>query len=285
MHYIKYILILFVSIFIFDISIKAYTAYSVGQEIEYNDIKFYVIKNSSSDEDSVTMLKAEPLTYQEISDYAPKEAQTSNNSMQYHASSSAYDGSYIKTTVDAWKNANASDATEARLITIDEVTSLGYELKQTCDTCGLDWVKTDNVPNWLYNSNYDYWTMSAYHDYSSSVWFVKRDGTLSNSGLSNFYGGARGVVRPVIVLPITGLKGADESIIDDDTDKGNDKLSKVDSNDTKGLNTADNETSEIKSTVKVDNTYMRNSIITIIIGFIIASASIFILYKLRNKVK
>ena len=40
-----------------------YTAYSVGDQVTYNNINYYVIKDSSASEESVTLLKAEPLSY------------------------------------------------------------------------------------------------------------------------------------------------------------------------------------------------------------------------------
>ena len=89
--------------------------------------------------------------------------------MQYHTSSNAYYDSYVKTTVDAWAIVKAPGASEARLITIDEVTSFGYEWGQKCDTCTLGWIKTDDVPTWLYNSSYMYWTMSPKEDSKSGV--------------------------------------------------------------------------------------------------------------------
>ena len=189
--------------------------------------------------------------------------------MKYHVNSNAYDDSYIKITVDAWKVAEVPEALEARLITVDEILSLGYELDT--EATSESYVKTESTPSWVYNSNYCYWTSSSYADSTSDVWFIDNGGMLYGNNVGIYY-----VVRPVITLSKTVLVDDDENIIDDDTDKGNDKTNKVDCN---------NKASEIKSTVKVDNTYMRNSIITIIIGFIIASASIFILYKLRNKVK
>ena len=113
--------------------------------------------------------------------------------MQYHESSSTYETSYLKNTVDAWTAAKASLAIELRVVTIEEVLSLGYG--DTCigeGYCGL----TENVPAWIYiNSSY-YWTMSSYPDSSSSVWEVDSDGRLYNYPV--FFN--RGLVRPVIVL-------------------------------------------------------------------------------------
>ena len=172
-----------------------YTAYTVGNQVTYNNVNYYVIENSDTTQATVKLLKAEPLTAEEIADYKPSEAQASGNGMQYHSSSNAYDGSYIKTTVDAWKAAKAPAATEARLITFEELTeNLGFEY-QLIDT-SEGYTKTDDTPSWVYNSNYWYWTMSPYSDSASDVWDVHDDGGLW--GLSVYYGG--GVVRPVIVL-------------------------------------------------------------------------------------
>ncbi len=172
-----------------------YTAYTVGNQVTYNNVNYYVIENSDTTQATVKLLKAEPLTAEEIADYKPSEAQASGNGMQYHSSSNAYDGSYIKTTVDAWKAAKAPAATEARLITFEELTeNLGFEY-QLIDT-SEGYAKTDDTPSWVYNSNYWYWTMSPYTDSASRVWYVDYDGGLGDYGVSV----DGGVVRPVIVL-------------------------------------------------------------------------------------
>ena len=172
-----------------------YTAYEIGQTIEYNGINYYVIKNSGTTESAVTLLKAEPLTYEEIQTYSNGTgAHISGRGMQYHSESSNYETSYIKTTVDAWKADKAPSASKARLITIDEVSSLGYEWYDNGSVAF--WQKTDSTPNWVYNSNYDYWTMSQYNDEASSVWYVNKDGNISYTGVTN----SSGVVYPVIVI-------------------------------------------------------------------------------------
>ena len=156
-----------------------YTAYTVGNQVSYNNVNYYVIENSDTTQATVKLLKAEPLTAEEIADYKPSEARAAGKGMQYHSSSNAYDGSYIKTTVDAWKAAKAPAATEARLI------AQGYKY-------------TEETPVWAYNSNYYYWTMSPYQESAFSVWFVDNDGRLRSYGVSG--DGDGGVVRPVIVL-------------------------------------------------------------------------------------
>ena len=69
LRYLSYSLVLIICAFIFNGVTNAYTEYKIGDEITYNDIKFYVIKDSSSDIDNVTMLKEEPLTVDEVSLY------------------------------------------------------------------------------------------------------------------------------------------------------------------------------------------------------------------------
>jgi prepilin-type N-terminal cleavage/methylation domain-containing protein len=181
-----------------------YTAYQVGDTVTYNSINYYVIKDSSASEETVTLLKAEPLTYEEITTYsAGTGAQTSNQNgyggMQYHSSSNVYSTSYVKTTVDAWKAAKAPAALDARLITIDELKdNLGYDVQQECTgSCYQVGRKSDNTPAWVYNSNYWYWTMSPNNDSASTVWYVYIDGSLDGSAVVYNYSG---VVRPVITI-------------------------------------------------------------------------------------
>ena len=172
-----------------------YTAYTVGNQVSYNNVNYYVIENSDTTQATVKLLKAEPLTAEEIADYKPSEAQANGNGMQYHSSSNAYDGSYIKTTVDAWKAAKAPAATEARLITKNElIDNLGYVLKENATS--EEYIPSGSTPSWVYNSNYWYWTMSPYTDSASDVWGVSSDGRLRDFSVGD-YGD---VVRPVIVL-------------------------------------------------------------------------------------
>ncbi len=174
-----------------------YTAYTVGNQVTYNNVNYYVIENSDTTQATVKLLKAEPLTAEEIADYKPSEAQASGNGMQYHSSSNAYDGSYIKTAVDAWKAAKAPAATEARLITKNElIDNLGYVLKE--NAISEQYIPSGTTPSWVYNSNYWYWTMSPYTNSASYVWGVSSSSGLGGDGVVSYYGD--GVVRPVIVL-------------------------------------------------------------------------------------
>ena len=182
-----------------------YTAYSVGDEVTYNNINYYVIKDSSASEESVTLLKAEPLSYSDVQTYsqgtgAATYDRNGYGGMQYRSSSSAYEGSYVKTTVDAWKTANAPAASEARLVTIDDLTAdLGCEYYEEGTSTGYR--KTESTPSWVYNSNYWYWTSTQYNDSSSNVWIVHYIGGLSYKDVNGGYG----FVRPVITISKSNL--------------------------------------------------------------------------------
>ena len=200
-----------------------YDVYSVGDQVKYNNVDYYVIKDSSASEESVTLLKAEPLSVQEVNEYGAGHVNRYTNGsvgtaydrngyggMAYYTSETCgyvnntwvYDGcktdyaqSEVKYVVDAWKTANAPAATEARLITVDELKdNLGYEL---IDNGSVQlWSPTDSTPSWVYNSNYWYWTMSRYNDSASYVWNVGSDGSLYYYNVT--YNDR--VVRPVITI-------------------------------------------------------------------------------------
>ena len=207
-----------------------YTAYTVGNQVTYNNVDYYVIKDSGAKESTVTLLKAEPLSVQEVNTYGAGHVNryTSDDSvgtaydqngygyLAYYTSETCgyvnnnwlFDGcttdyaqSEIKYVVDTWKAAKAPAATEARLISFEDLTeNLGFELQQINTSSG--YVKTENTPSWVYNSNYKYWTISQYNDSMSDIWCVYADGSLSKVSVFNYYSG---VVRPVIVLDKSAL--------------------------------------------------------------------------------
>ena len=196
-----------------------YDAYEVGDEVTYNNVNYRVIKDSNASDSSVTLLKAEPIKSTEISSYltSTEVASKVNTSgtyakMAYYSSencvsagdisgcSTDYSVSDVKQVVDVWKVNYANGATEARLITYDElIDNLGYD-KATWD--GSFWnVNKDYTPSWVYAPNYWYWTMSLYEGSSSAVWHVNTGGNLS----SNSVNAAGGAVRPVITLSKTNI--------------------------------------------------------------------------------
>ena len=108
--------------------------YSVGDTVSYNGINYYVLKDSGANELTVNLLKAEPLSYEDVQTYsAGTGADISNRNgyggMQY-GNTNTYSTSYVKTVVDAWKTAKAPLATEARLITKQEIDD-NFDFEQT----------------------------------------------------------------------------------------------------------------------------------------------------------
>ncbi len=152
------LLIIFLSIFICS-KVYAYKEYKIGDEVTYNDIDFYVIKDSSEDENSVILFKQYPLTVEEVDLYGG--VGTDNNrvnindnfsvSYRYKASnnkgyggmircssticqnqsdnSKPYENSDIKYVLNAWgmDKLNIKDIKDLRLIKYEELAeNLGY---------------------------------------------------------------------------------------------------------------------------------------------------------------
>ena len=200
-----------------------YKAYSVGDQVTYNNVDYYVIKDSGAKESAVTLLKAEPLTVDEVNLYGEGHVNKNINEstgtaynqngyggMAYYSSSTCsnyppggckndYESSEIKYVIDAWSADKASSAIEARLISKNEIETEQKEYDAS-GGCGAmftgDFVKND----WMYNNNYWYWTNTPKDNTSTDVWTVN-----SNSLVNNNYVFAMGVVRPVIVLPKSAL--------------------------------------------------------------------------------
>ena len=208
-------------------------SYNVGDKIIYNGINYYVIAPSDETSDSVTLLKEEPLTVDEVNaygvghvnNYTDASVGTANDEngyggMAYYSSATCrgnvfgwildgcvvdYAGSKVKKVVDAWANANlkSSDLVEdatgysVRLITFEELTVyLGYDASRTG---GYIYPSTNGeTPSWVYNENYWYWTMTPTTNSVNYVWAMSEDGYMFGNfgGIINYHG----VVRPVINL-------------------------------------------------------------------------------------
>ena len=178
----------------------SYTAYQVGDHVSYNGVTYYVIEDSDTTNDTVKLLKENPLTKIEM-DNLNLTGITITESNSYgqvqYGSSADYSTSTVKQVVDAWKNTAIAtgDTATARLITYDELlTGLGYENNVVCTGGCYYNGSLENVPAWVYNSNYYYWTMSQ-NGGSSNVWRVNYDGDLGDDGVSGSY-----MVRPVLEL-------------------------------------------------------------------------------------
>ncbi len=211
-----------------------YNTYSIGDQVTYNNVDYYVIADSSDNEGSVTLLKKIPLTTAEVNQYGighlnrysydnigtvynnngyggnsyytSKTCGYVNNSWIYDGCTTDYEKSEVKYVVDAWAEDNvARGLYEARLITFDELKNVfGYTYGQSGTS--MVWHSSESTPDWVYNTNSYYWTMSKYEDSSQSVYTVEQNGHLNNNLIydGDSYGG---LIRPVIIL--------DKSVIED----------------------------------------------------------------------
>ena len=175
-----------------------YAAYQVGDHVSYNGVAYYVIEDSDATNDTVKLLKEEPLTKTEMDNLNLAGITITEingyGTVQY-GSSTDYSTSTVKQVVDAWKNSavKAGDSAIARLITWNDLfDNLGYESWNENTTRLIPGTTTQN---WLYSNTYYYWTMSQADD-SQILWIVFSDGSLflSNPPFNNV------MVRPVLEL-------------------------------------------------------------------------------------
>ena len=178
-------------------SASSYQAYNVGDTVSYNGIEFYVISPSDETSDSVTLLKAEPLTVDEvntygvghINNYAYGSVGTAFDyngygGMAYYSSAtcgyarpgddeayiregctSDYESSEVKYVVDGWSSdkLNTSDLKvdetgySARLITIEELTTNLGYDSSLTEDYYIAPSTNGETPSWVYKSNYDYY--------------------------------------------------------------------------------------------------------------------------------
>ena len=196
----------------------SYTAYSVGDHVSYNGVTYYVIEDSDTTNDTVKLLKENPLTKAEIDNLNLSDISSWDDNgygvMEYSEDVDIVDyaQSDVKQVVDAWKTSvvKPGDTATARLIKIEELTdNLGYVIKEDdYHNCAL---LNENVPTWLYSNNYEYgyWTMSSWSDEDYTrydVWTVYYIGDLGVYGSWNY---GRPAVRPVLELS----KSADITIV------------------------------------------------------------------------
>ena len=202
----------------------SYTTYQVGDEVSYNNVAYRVIKASGADESTVTLLKATPLTVAEVNQYgaghinkytydsvgtaydynsdgtvggmAYYTSETCgdiNNNWVYDGCTTDYAQSEVKYAVDAWKTAQAPAASDARLITLEDLKSLGYS-DDSCIQSGYC-SNSAEAPSWLHINSW-YWTSSPKNGSSSYVWAVGSTGILNTGYVLS----KNGVVRPVITI-------------------------------------------------------------------------------------
>lgn len=195
-------------------------SYVIGDEIIYKGIEFYVIKDSTTMSENVTLLKKEPLTVDEVNTYGG--VGTENNHVNRYTKSSIgtaynYNGyggmtyyssetcgylegvkittgcttdymkSEIKYVVDAW----ALDELDLNDLSKDQT---GYSARLiTMD----EYENIDATYSWRYSKSYNYWTMSPQGSSNIYVYRIYHNGNTLNSDIGT---GGQYPVRPVINL-------------------------------------------------------------------------------------
>ena len=210
--------------------------YVIGDQITFAGSNWYVIKNSSGEEDYVTLMKEQVLTHDELGEnYAITSSDgTKYDTMAYYWSDTChyggytygadtydvydtsgcdghndYEGSKVKEYLEGTyintlgeTNLKEVDGYKVRLITKEELqTNLGYATEMTVSYYEYS---ATNTPSWVYqsygenqNNVYGYWTMTPHPEYSSNVWYVHSAGGLSSYLVND---GSDDGVRPVINL-------------------------------------------------------------------------------------
>ena len=70
----------------------SYNVYKIGDEVTYNNVNYYVIENSDITKSTVTLLKAEPLTVDEVNQFGG--VGTSNNHVNMYVTSNTSESYY-----------------------------------------------------------------------------------------------------------------------------------------------------------------------------------------------
>ena len=205
-----------------------YSKYNIGQVINYNGDMYYVIHNSSPDDNYVTLLRDNFISNQEVySDNTSEENAKfvyfrSNECMSGNKTgcTNDYSRSNVKKIIDLWiKNSNIEkdlvsiDGYKARILKADELfENLGYDIHNGISRTRL-YKKTDDVPKWIYEKNTNYWSMTGYEDNGSIIFIINKNGSvgfddIQSNGSSYVYNSY--AIRPVINLDKCAIDGGCE---------------------------------------------------------------------------
>ena len=182
----------------------SYTAYSVGDHVSYNGVTYYVIEDSDTTNNTVKLLKENPLTKTEMDNLNLTGITISENNgygRVLYGTTTDYATSIVKQVVDAWKNTavKSGDTATSRLITYTEIDN-NFEFEEF-DPCGGCGAKAERLSTpWMYNSKWKYWTMSSYDDSESKVWKVDSNGIVNSHSVDGGVYNEPLSIRPVLEL-------------------------------------------------------------------------------------
>lgn len=186
-----------------------YNEYSAGELINYKGNSFHVVKNSSKKKSYVVLLKDEPLTYDEVNEFKGISLFNVYNANGYGGISYGPDTNYktsnAKIVLDAWTKSifTSDECLDTRLIQLNDlINNYGYKIESVSGTNQI--IRSDSTPNYIYNNNYTYWTMSQYEDSSTGLYAVSSYNYLTNCRSSNCNSY---VIRPVVMLKKSAIGG------------------------------------------------------------------------------
>lgn len=300
---VAYSIVFISTIFIFSNFIYAYKEYKIGDLVKYNDIDFYVIKDSSSEEGSITLLKKELLTVAEVNLYGG--AGTDNNHVNKYTSDSigtAYNNNgygrmaYYSSVYCGWINGdyrsygctNDYETSDAKFLidswAIDKFKledlsrdSTGYSVRLINEEDLLnvgyyygddDSLRWENAPDWFHDQFYATMIPGYANGY---IKYVDTIGFLNPGNVDGMY-----LYRPVVIIKKSSIENDDkqDEIIDDGTSKQSTETNKIEKQDT-------------SNNVKVPNTLKSVSGLIMLIGLVIIciSLNIFNIFKNKDKIK
>lgn len=185
-----YLLLFFIGMVLLNNNVYANNEYNVGDIVIYNKEAYYVIENSDISKDYITLLKAEPLNNEQVTEYNESGYVSENGEIAFADScletinirgwtaciSYEYETSNVNVILNNWvKNELKDDDLvkvnnyKVRLLTIEElVNNLGYE---NANNDPYQFVNTQNTPIWMDSYTYNYWNMDFFlvGSYGSSI--------------------------------------------------------------------------------------------------------------------
>ncbi len=173
-----------------------------GDEVIYNNEKYYVIEESDNTKKHVTLLKSELLTLEEVNMYSSNyvsqdgeypyyENDSCNENNQTYCNNN-FDTSNIKRILDNWSSVYNNlvniDGYRVRLIRYNELlNNLGYRWMETVP---VGYRATEVTPTWGYFPNKSYWAINDIQNYLIGAGYTMS----SENAFNKLY------VRPVINL-------------------------------------------------------------------------------------
>ena len=216
-------------------SSSSYKSYSIGDQVTYNNVNYYVIKDSNESEEAVTLLKAEPLTVDEVNQYGGVGTEynhvnvyaTSSTTADYYQkayNNNGYGGMQYFSSDNCHFNFEKPWASPIMDGCIVEYSQ--SEIKYVVDAWAKDKIESeyfidsrlinyDDMINLGYENsnrgtiypatdgstpswfyNCNYWTMSLVDEFDGNVWISLNNGNFVHEFIANY----SSTVRPVITI-------------------------------------------------------------------------------------